>query len=133
VCGDRDMLLQAILNLLSNAIKYTPAGGRVVIDSGIDPVHQTVTLNVSDTGVGIPGEDLPHVWEKFYRVADHKKIAKGTGLGLNLVKHVVETVHQGKVAVRSEVGSGSTFSMSLPLLDSGSAPDSRGRLKGAMV
>jgi two-component system phosphate regulon sensor histidine kinase PhoR len=64
---------------------------------------------------------MPHLFEKFYRVADHKKIAKGTGLGLNLVKHIVETVHHGRVSVTSQVGKGSTFSMCLPMSEAAAA------------
>jgi len=117
VYADKDMIYQALLNLVGNAIKYTPEGGTVSIDTVVDDHSRTVKVNVTDSGVGIPPESLPHLFEKFYRVADHKKIAKGTGLGLNLVKHIVETVHGGAVAVTSEVGKGSTFSMSLPISD----------------
>ncbi len=115
IYADKDMMCQAALNLLSNAIKYTPAGGRVTIDTRVDELKRTVTFSVSDTGVGIPQEAIPHLFDKFYRVADHKKIAKGTGLGLNLVKHIVETVHDGNVSVKSEVGKGSVFALTLPL------------------
>ena len=117
VYADKDMIYQALLNLVGNAIKYTPEGGRVSVDAEVDDHGRTVTVNVTDSGVGIPPDALPHLFEKFYRVADHKKIAKGTGLGLNLVKHIVETVHGGNVAVRSEIGRGSTFSMALPISD----------------
>ncbi len=115
VYADRDMIYQATLNLVSNAIKYTPSGGRVCVEAVVDDHRHTVTVSVSDTGVGIPPEALPHLFEKFYRVSEHKKIAKGTGLGLNLVKHIVETVHGGEVSVTSEEGRGSTFRFSLPL------------------
>ncbi|NLH16727.1 MAG: HAMP domain-containing histidine kinase, partial [Phycisphaerae bacterium] len=64
---------------------------------------------------GIPPEDIPRLFEKFYRVEANKKMAKGTGLGLNLVKQMVEKVHQGKVFVRSEQGKGSTFGFEMPL------------------
>jgi two-component system phosphate regulon sensor histidine kinase PhoR len=74
-------------------------------------------FEVSDTGLGIPGEDLPRIFDKFYRVQANSKIAKGTGLGLTLVKHIIETVHDGRIAVTSEVGKGSTFSFELPLLN----------------
>ncbi len=117
VYADKDMVYQAMLNLVGNALKYTPEGGRVSIDTVMDEHGRTVEVNVHDTGVGIPADALPHLFEKFYRVADHKNIAKGTGLGLNLVKHIVETVHHGRLTVRSEVGAGSTFTMSLPVSD----------------
>jgi two-component system, OmpR family, phosphate regulon sensor histidine kinase PhoR len=117
VYADKDMIYQALLNLVGNAIKYTPDGGKVMIDTIVDDHQRMVTVNITDTGVGVPPDALPHLFEKFYRVNDHKKIAKGTGLGLNLVKHIVETVHGGKVAVESDVGRGSTFSFSLPISD----------------
>jgi len=70
---------------------------------------------VSDTGVGIPEDEIEHVFEKFYRVSANNKQAKGTGLGLNLVKQIVEKVHAGTVFVTSKVGEGSTFGFELPL------------------
>jgi len=117
VYADKDMIYQALLNLVGNAIKYTPEGGSVTVETVVDDHDRMVTVHVTDTGVGIPQEALPHLFEKFYRVNDHKKLAKGTGLGLNLVKHIVETVHGGKVDVTSEAGQGSTFSLSLPISD----------------
>lgn len=116
VLADRDMMKQAVLNLTSNAIKYTPDGGRVRVVMRVNEGERTLTVEVSDTGLGIPEADLPRVFEKFYRVKANSKIAKGTGLGLNLVKNIVETVHGGKVAVQSKVGAGSTFSVTLPLV-----------------
>ncbi len=115
IYADKDMVHQALLNLLGNAIKYTPSGGKVFVEASADEASEMATVHVSDTGVGIPPEALPHVFDKFYRVPDHKKLAKGTGLGLNLVKHIVETVHHGKVLVTSTVGKGSRFSITLPL------------------
>lgn len=115
VLADRDMIYQAVLNLLSNAVKYTPDGGSVVVKMAVMEQERTVTISVSDTGVGIPEQDLPRLFEKFFRVEANSKMAKGTGLGLNLVKHLVETVHGGKVNVTSKVGTGSNFSMTLPL------------------
>jgi len=117
VLADKDMLYQATLNLVSNAIKYTMPKGKVTVTVDIDDAERHVRVAVSDTGVGIPAEDIPHLFNKFYRVADHKKIAKGTGLGLNLVKHIVETVHGGRVFVESEPGKGSIFTYTLPLAE----------------
>ena len=117
VFADRDMLLQALLNLVGNAIKYTPAQGRVSINLDMDEHARTATVGVTDTGKGIPADDLPHLFDKFYRVADHKKMAKGTGLGLNLVKHVIETIHEGDVGVTSEIDQGSTFTFTLPIAE----------------
>ncbi len=115
VLADKDLLAQAVLNLLSNAVKYTPDGGRVEVSMAVQEQDRTVVVAVRDTGVGIPSPDLPKLFEKFFRVEANSKMAKGTGLGLNLVKHIVETVHGGRIAVTSTVGEGSTFSMSLPL------------------
>jgi two-component system phosphate regulon sensor histidine kinase PhoR len=114
--ADRDMIYQAVLNLLSNAIKYTPRDGKVQVRMTPHEENGTLCIEVSDTGVGIPKEDLPKMFEKFFRVEANKKMAKGTGLGLNLVKNIVETIHEGKVTLTSEVGKGSTFGMVLPLL-----------------
>ncbi len=118
VFADKDMIYQAVMNLMSNAVKYTPAGGKVTVSLQVDEHARMVCVSVADTGMGVPQDDLPHLFTKFYRVAEHKKIVKGTGLGLNLVKHIVETVHGGKVSVTSELGKGSTFVFSLPLADS---------------
>jgi two-component system phosphate regulon sensor histidine kinase PhoR len=112
---DKDMIREVIVNLLSNAVKYTPAGGSVTIKTEVDEGSSLVRVSVSDTGVGIPEDDIEHVFDKFYRVGANKKQAKGTGLGLNLVKQIIEKVHDGRVFVTSKVGQGSTFSFELPL------------------
>ena len=115
VYGDKDMISQVVVNLLSNAVKYTPAGGTVKINTDVDETSGMASVTITDTGVGIPAEEVDHVFDKFYRVGANKKCAKGTGLGLNLVKQIVEKVHDGRVFVTSEVGVGSTFGFELPL------------------
>jgi two-component system phosphate regulon sensor histidine kinase PhoR len=115
VYADRDMISQVIVNLLSNAVKYTPAGGSVKIETEVDEIGRLARVSITDTGVGIPENELEHIFDKFYRVGANKKQAKGTGLGLNLVKQIVEKVHDGRVFVTSEVGKGSTFGFELPL------------------
>jgi two-component system phosphate regulon sensor histidine kinase PhoR len=115
VYADKDMLSQVIVNLLSNAVKYTPPGGSVRVTTEVDEAAGHVRVSVTDTGVGIPEEELEHLFQKFYRVAANNKHAKGTGLGLNLVKQIVEKVHNGRVFVTSKVGVGSTFGFELPL------------------
>ena len=115
--ADHDMVYQAVMNLVSNAIKYTPAGGSVTVTVSVDERRRMAVCDVADSGVGIPAEDLPRIFDKFYRVEANKKVAKGTGLGLALVKHIVETVHDGKLLVTSERGKGSTFSFELPVLE----------------
>lgn len=122
VFADRDMIQQAVLNLISNAVKYTAEGGRVTVRLGADAARRCVNISVSDNGVGIPAQDMGRVFEKFYRVNDHKKLAKGSGLGLNLVKQIVEIVHGGRITVHSQVGQGSTFTITLPLPESDPTP-----------
>ena len=116
---DRDMISQVIINLLSNAVKYTPSGGSVKIGTEVDENEGFVRVTVTDTGVGILPEEAEHVFDKFYRAGSSKKKAKGTGLGLNLVKQTIEKVHDGRVFVKSEPGVGSTFGFELPLITAG--------------
>ena len=115
VLADRDMLYQAILNVLSNAVKYTPNGGSIAVQTAADPERGKVLIRIIDTGVGIPPKDLPFIFDKFYRAEANKRIAPGTGLGLSLVRHIVETVHGGRVSVESHVGCGSCFVIELEL------------------
>ena len=112
VLADRDTLLQAAINLVSNALKYTPDGGRVTVRSRL--ADNSVVFEVQDTGVGLTAEDKQKVFEKFYRVKKDQQMAAGTGLGLPLVKHIVEDVHSGQIEVDSEPGHGSTFRIILP-------------------
>jgi two-component system phosphate regulon sensor histidine kinase PhoR len=114
--ADQDMIYLVVLNLVSNAVKYTPDGGTVTVKTAVDEARQMAICEVADTGAGIPAADLPHVFDKFYRVRENNKAAKGTGLGLALVKQIIETMHDGNVSVVSEQGTGSTFSFELPVL-----------------
>lgn len=118
--ADRDLIYQALLNLVSNAIKYTQPGGRVTVETTVDENEQWIEVAVTDTGVGVPVADQTRLFEKFYRVDSHKKMAKGSGLGLNLVRHVVETLHQGRVTLTSRQGSGTTFRVRLPVAEASS-------------
>ncbi|MCJ7776779.1 MAG: HAMP domain-containing histidine kinase, partial [Sedimentisphaerales bacterium] len=115
VYADKDMISQVIVNLLSNAVKYTRSGGSVTIKAEVDEIAVIARVTVTDTGVGIPESELPRLFEKFYRVEANKNMAKGTGLGLNLVKQIIEKVHNGRMFVESKVGVGSTFGFELPL------------------
>ncbi len=115
--ADKDMLYQAVLNLLSNAVKYTPENGEITAETIVDEAKKKVITRISDTGVGIPPKDLPFVFDKFYRAEANNHMANGTGLGLSLVKHIVETVHKGRIFVESNVGRGSCFGFELSLCD----------------
>jgi signal transduction histidine kinase len=114
--ADYDLLCQAMMNLIGNAIKYTPEGGEVVVHVAPDASRQAALVEVTDTGPGIPAEELPKIFEKFYRVRSTKHMAPGTGLGLALTKYIIETIHGGQLSVTSEVGRGTTFSFQLPLV-----------------
>ncbi len=114
VQADRERIQQVMVNILHNAIKFTPSGGKIEVSTGLD--GQTVITQVSDTGIGISQEDLPHIFERFFK-ADKSRSSGGTGLGLAIAKHTVQ-IHGGNVWVRSELGKGSTFGFSLPLQSS---------------
>ena len=111
VTGDRTRLEQVAANLIDNAVKYTPDGGRV--DVALDRDGDRARLRVHDTGIGIPANELPRIWDRLFR-GDRSRAERGLGLGLSLVKAIVEA-HGGTVAVESEPGRGSTFTVALPV------------------
>jgi two-component system phosphate regulon sensor histidine kinase PhoR len=111
--ADRERIKQTIINLVHNAIKFNRIGGRVILSTRTD--NNAVTVEISDTGIGISKEDLLHVFESFYK-ADRARSQGGSGLGLAIAKHTIQA-HDGKIWVTSEQGKGSTFSFSLPLLE----------------
>jgi signal transduction histidine kinase len=104
-------LAQVVGNLLSNAIKYTPAGGTVSVSAGI--MEGKIWIRVSDTGPGIPGEELDKIFTPFYRSPHEKRIAQGMGLGLSIARDLVEA-HEGRLEVQSQPGLGSQFTIWLP-------------------
>jgi signal transduction histidine kinase len=109
IFADSGRLQQVFANLLSNAIKFTPAGGTITVRAVA--AEDVVQFSVADTGSGIPQEDIPHLFDRFWqapRTARH-----GTGLGLSIVRGIVLT-HGGRLWVDSQVGAGSTFSFTLP-------------------
>ena len=114
VTGDAMRLKQVIVNLVDNAIKYTPEGGRIEVT--LQAQEEQAVLSVADTGIGIPVESLPFVFDRFYR-ADKARSREsgGTGLGLAIVKAIC-TAHNGVVSVESSENKGSTFKVQLPLL-----------------
>ena len=121
VSANRRDLVAAVRNLVDNAIRHTDDGGSILV--GLRVEDSDAVLTVSDTGEGIPSRDLGRVFERFYRVDSARSRATGgTGLGLAIVKHVAES-HHGSVAVRSELGVGSTFTFRIPLADSGEPRD----------
>jgi len=110
---DSDRIGQVLRNLIDNALRYTPASGRVRVT--VRPQAQRVTVTVSDTGAGIAREDLPHVFDRFYRAdGSRTRATGGSGLGLAIVKQLVEA-HGGEVRAESDPGRGSVFSFALPL------------------
>jgi two-component system phosphate regulon sensor histidine kinase PhoR len=121
--ADRSEMDQVFFNLVDNAVKYTPSDGRVGISVEVRPAEKRVAVCVADTGIGILSQDLPRIFERFWRAdrarrfqssAEREGPAGGTGLGLSIVKHIVEA-HGGVVTAESELGQGSRFTVLLPL------------------
>ncbi len=115
ICGDKDRIKQVLVNLISNAIKYTPQDGHVVV--GLGKVNDRARLTVSDDGPGIAAEDIPHIFERFYRgekARTRNKDGKGYGLGLSIAYWIVRN-HGGQIEVDSRPGAGTTFCIWLPL------------------
>jgi two-component system phosphate regulon sensor histidine kinase PhoR len=114
VLGDRFQIEQALVNLLDNAVKFNRPSGEVLVEI-TRPTDGRVCISITDTGIGIPHDDLPRIFERFYRVdkARSREVG-GTGLGLSIVKHLVERLN-GTVTVESQLGKGSTFTLLLPI------------------
>jgi heavy metal sensor kinase len=116
VTGDATRLGQVITNLLSNAIKYNRPGGSVTVTLTRDPQH--VVLTVADTGIGIPEEDVPHIFERFYRVDKARsRTSGGNGLGLAICRSIIEA-HGGTIRLTTQLNKGSTFWVHLSVQDS---------------
>jgi two-component system OmpR family sensor kinase len=123
VLGDTDRLKQLLLNLVSNGLKYTPAGGSVTLSLTRDH-DEWVQVQVADTGIGIPAADLPHIFDRFYRVDKARSRAKGgTGLGLSIAKWIADA-HGGQISVTSQEGKGTTFTVRLPVMADGAPRES---------
>jgi signal transduction histidine kinase len=120
---DPARMLQVLTNLLSNAIKFTPPGGRVVVR--LERIADDLRFAVSDTGVGIPKDNLETVFERFRQVKANDR--RGVGLGLYISKCIVQG-HGGKIWAESKLGGGSTFCFTLPIHLSTGAPPSRQRI-----
>jgi histidine kinase len=126
VWADRGRITQVLVNLVGNALQYTPPGGQVTIQASVSEQRPAedghpvaggwLLITISDTGIGIPPEHLPHIFERFYRVdRSRSRAGGGSGIGLTIAKHLVET-HGGRIWAKSAgAGQGSTFSFTLPL------------------
>jgi two-component system OmpR family sensor kinase len=113
VMGDADRLKQLLINLVDNAIKYTPSGGKVQLS--LSKADGWARIDVADSGIGIPKEDLPYIFDRFYRVDRARSRTKGgSGLGLSIAKWIAKA-HGGDIQATSEVGVGTTFTVTLPL------------------
>jgi heavy metal sensor kinase len=113
IVGDRVRLRQLFLNLIDNAIKYTPEGGRVMLS--VERQNGTAQFEVQDTGIGIPSQEIPRIFDRFYRVDKARaRDYGGSGLGLSIAKWIAE-LHRGTISVKSEPEKGSTFIVSLPI------------------
>lgn len=110
---DLQRLEQVLVNLIHNAVKFTRAGGEIVLSADLVPDRNAVRFAVHDTGIGIPAEDVPRVFERFYRV-DKSRAGSGTGLGLSIARHIVEA-HKGQIWAESTEGQGSTFYFTIPI------------------
>jgi two-component system phosphate regulon sensor histidine kinase PhoR len=112
ILADEEAVRQIFDNLIDNAIKYTPDGGRVRVTCSL--AMDAVTVEVEDSGIGIPRDELPRIFERFYRVdkARSRELG-GTGLGLSIVKHLISSIH-GQISVNSRPGTGSRFTVRIP-------------------
>ena len=109
--ADRDKLKQVLLNLLSNPIKYNRPNGTVMLRA--EETEKDMVIYIQDTGLGIPDESLPHLFQKFFRVREHESRVAGTGLGLSICKQIIHS-HGGRIEVKSKLGVGTVFMVYLP-------------------
>ena len=117
ILGDPESIEQLVTNLTANAIKYTPRDGEVRIVAEVE--GDRVLVKIADSGIGISGEDLPHVFEEFYRGENARKFTEqGTGLGLSIVKSIAD-MHGAEISVESETGQGTTFKAAFPRMVDG--------------
>jgi signal transduction histidine kinase len=128
VAGDAARLRQVMTNLLDNALKFTPPSGEVTVTLQIDAGHRCAVLTVGDTGIGIPPDELPRIFDRFYQVdkSHQRRGQHGNGLGLSIVQSIVQ-LHAGDVAVESEPSRGTTFRVTLPLWESRNGQAAAGR------
>lgn len=112
VSGDSDRLYEVLFNLIDNAVKYSPEGGTITVRAAQD--ENATRISVADSGIGVPADKLPFIFDKFYRVEEHlTSSTSGSGLGLFII-HSIVRAHGGTITVESEVGKGTTFTLLLP-------------------
>jgi two-component system phosphate regulon sensor histidine kinase PhoR len=111
--ADRDRLSQILINILDNAVKFTPEGGKVTLVT-TPAADQEVVVRITDTGIGVPREEISRLGERFYRVdKTRSRELGGTGLGLSIVKHLM-AAHKGRMEIESQLGRGTTVSLYFP-------------------
>jgi len=114
VCADRERMAQVFTNLISNATRFTPRGGAISVGATRVPDGNAVRFAVRDTGAGVPAENLPHLFDRFWQARTSART--GAGLGLAIVKGIVES-HGGEITVTSEPGRGTEFTFTIPTAD----------------
>ncbi|MDP2682643.1 MAG: HAMP domain-containing sensor histidine kinase [Deltaproteobacteria bacterium] len=117
--ADKELIIHVLANLIANAFKYTPSGGNVLVK--VSQSDGFIIVEVKDTGIGIPAEDMPHMFEEFFRAGNVAKTTKGTGLGLSLAKYIIER-HGGNISIESELGKGTIFRFTIPISNNPSSP-----------
>ena len=122
IVGDEESLVRVFANIIGNATKYTPAGGKITVSAQSDDCY--VTVKVSDTGVGIPQDKLPYIFEPFFRVRGREEREKGSGLGLTFCKKIM-TSHGGEIEASSKEGNGTTFLLKFPAQSSSAGTSSQ--------
>jgi len=111
VMGDEESLLRVFTNVIGNAVKYTPSGGKITIKASAEEYY--VLVSIADTGIGIPPDKLPFIFEPFFRVKGKEDRYRGSGLGLTFCKKIMDA-HHGEIEVTSQEGTGTTFVLKFP-------------------
>lgn len=110
--ADRDKIKQVLINLINNGIKYNRPGGSITVKARVD--GHVLRIDICDTGIGVPQEEIPNLGKRFFRASNVESTISGTGLGLCICRHIIES-HQGQLSIESQLGTGSTFTIQLPI------------------